>query len=335
MVTVRQFDADSPIVASSPLPVRSSRPSNRAVAGLVVAVMLVMATIALTFALKTVGVRRANDTKGAVPPEPALDSRPLPPAEWPGLGYLPNDVQAVAGVRLADAMESAAGRALLGPLSLGGATMLLGVTPGDVDHLIIGANARALPPRLTAVIHGRLRSAAGTGGTTDQHGKALLRGRLWANGPEGTIWRADPQTLIAAQLPEDFDKISAKPRPTGPLPELMERLDPAALVWLVASVDADNPAVGFAAGFLPPATRDALAKLAAVAVSIRIDGPKMTLTVHVRGQDADSGWLIAKALADILKQPAAEVTVHRQSGDWCRVTATGNADKLADWFRPK
>ncbi|HEX4591514.1 MAG TPA: hypothetical protein VH120_16375, partial [Gemmataceae bacterium] len=53
-----------------------SRPSNRAIAGLVIAVMLGMAALGLAFALQTVGVRRANDKLGAQPPEPVVESRP-------------------------------------------------------------------------------------------------------------------------------------------------------------------------------------------------------------------------------------------------------------------
>src|SRR5207237_10097202 len=47
------------------------RPTNRAVAAIVVAVMLGMATLGLAFALRTVEFRRANDVKGVQPPEPA------------------------------------------------------------------------------------------------------------------------------------------------------------------------------------------------------------------------------------------------------------------------
>jgi hypothetical protein len=297
--------------------------------------MLIMATVGLTFALKTVGFRRSNDTKGAQPPEPETESRQLPPSEWPGLGYLPDDVQAVAGIRVGDAMASPAGRTLIGSLNLSGEKTLLGVRPGDVNHLILGANVRKLPPRLYGIVHGQIEMANGAGRTTEHNGKSLVRERLSANGPEVLSWRPDRHLLVAAQLAEDFDPVPSKPRP-APLPELIQRLDPAALAWLVASVDADNAAVGFAANFLPPAAREVVSNLSAIAVSISADGTKLTLTAHVRGRTADGGRAIAKSLADSLAKPASEVTVNpSESGDWYRIMASGDAEKLAGWLRTK
>src|SRR5436309_1659876 len=83
---------------------------------------------------------------GGQAPEPAGESRSVPPAEWPGLGYLPDDVQAVAGVRVAAALESAAGRALLGPLGLTpdavNRSRPLSLAANEVDHLLFGASVR-------------------------------------------------------------------------------------------------------------------------------------------------------------------------------------------------
>jgi hypothetical protein len=320
-----------------PAPVPPARAlTNRAIARVVVAGMLGMAGLGLVFALKTVGVRRANDSKGAQPPEPPVESVALAPASWPGLGHLPDDVHIVAGVRVADALDSPAGRALLGPLGLANAqkTTILGISPGHVDNLMFGASLRALPPRVTAVVHGSIGDAPGPGRAIEQHGKTLHRAKLWATGPEGAIWRSDRHTLVAALLPEDFDHVPAKPRDSVPLSELMSRLDPQATAWLVASVDPNDAALVLAAPFLPAADRDAWTKLAALAVSLRADGNKITLNVHLRGRDA--GGAIAGALAESLKKAAAEVTVTvPEAGDWYGVTATGDADKLAGWMRAK
>src|SRR5437016_847586 len=67
MVTVGDADTSpSPAISAPPL-AESSRLTNRAIAGLVFAVMLGMAALGLAFALQTVGIRRANDMKGAKP----------------------------------------------------------------------------------------------------------------------------------------------------------------------------------------------------------------------------------------------------------------------------
>ena len=277
------------------------RPANRVVAGLVVAVMLGMAAIGLAFALHTVKIRRANDSKGVQPAEPAAEAVTAVPAGWPGLGYLPDDVQVMAGIRVADALESPTGRTLLAAFGLAESkrTPILGVAPSHVDCLIAGANLRTLPPRVTAIIHGSIGDSSNAGHVTEQHGKTLQRVKLWASGPEGAIWRPDRHTLVAALLPDDFDRLPAKPQ-TAQLPDLMARLDPAALAWLVATVDANSPALAFATPFLPPADHDAWAKLQAVAASIRADGPDLALTVQVRGMNAKAGEDIATALAKSL-----------------------------------
>jgi hypothetical protein len=336
-VAIAGVNDEASTTAPVPSPAAASRPSNRAIAGLVIAVMLGMAALGLAFALQTISFRRANDTKGAQPPEQVPETRPSPPAEWPGLGYLPEGVQAVAGIRVADAFGSPAGRQFVESLGFTDKVKRFGLSVGDIGEFVIGVNARTLPPRVTAVIRTRtpvgerqIVTALGTDRTGEQHGKKLHRGRLWPNGPDGAVWQPDPTTLVATLMPEDFDHVPAKPRSATPLSDLMRRLDPAALAWLAASVDASDAALALAASLLPPADRDAWTKLEALAVSVRADGSKLTLTAHLRGRDVDAGWAIAKALADSLKTPAAEVMVNRpQPGDWYRLTAIGDVDKLA------
>ncbi len=296
--------------------------------------MLGMAALGLAFALQTVGFRRANDIKGAQPPEPA-EPVALAPAAWPGLGYLPDDVQVIGGLRIADTLDSAAGRALLARFGLADVknTTILGIAPVNVDYLMLGASLRMLPPRVTAVVHGSIGDVPDSSRTTEQHGKTLHRVKLWATGPEGVIWRADRHTLVAALLPEDFDKVPTQPQPTAPLADLMDRLDPAALAWLVASVEPNSPALQFVTPFLPPADRDAWTKLEGLAVSLRVDGPKLTLTVQLRGNDAAADNAMAKAVAESLTKTGA--TVERRAGsrerpeDWQQITATAEAAKLA------
>jgi hypothetical protein len=336
MVTVRESDSDSPMSAPAAAPVASVRPTNWAIAGLVTALMLGMAALGLAFALKTVGFRRANDQLGAQPPEPLPEPRLLPPAEWPGLGYLPEDVRAAAGLRVADAAETAAGRALLAQLGPTATTMPLGLSQKDVDNLLLGASLHTLPPRMTAVIHGSVGGVTGSGRTVEQHGKTLDRLKLWPNGPEGVAWRADRRTLIVSLLPEDFDRVPAKPQAALPMAELIGRLDPAALAWLVATVDANNGAFALLAEHLPLAERDIWAKLDAVAVSIRSDGNALTLTAHIHSRDAAAGEAITKGIAESLAK--AGISVERPAAapehfkDWRQLTATADGQRISAWL---
>ena len=114
----------------------------------------------------------------------------------------------------------------------------------------------------------------------------------------------------------------------------MERLDPAALAWLVASVDADNPAAGIIAGFLPPAARDTWTKLSALAVSVRADGTKLTLTMHIRGKDAAAGEAAGNAVMESLKK-AALAPERTAKADWQTVNVTTDAEKIAGWMQKR
>jgi hypothetical protein len=340
--------AAAPASQTSNVPPAEQRPSNWAVARWIVAGMLLLATLTLVYALATTPWRRANDTKGAVEPGPVAELPPLPPAQWPGLGYLPDDTHAVAGVRLAAALESDAGRALLAQLNLtpdAGRSQMLGLTPSDVEHLLLAASLHALPPRLTAVVRTRrtldaeqVRAALQAGRPTDHNGKPLSHGKLWPGGPEGTVWFPDRHTLVAALLPDAFDKIPATPQPDlsrfpAPLPELLrQHVEPEALVWLVAETEPNNPTLAFLTGLLslPPAERNAWDKLESLAIGVRAEGSKLALSLWLRGRDEPA----TAALADALERSlgAAGVVAERaKAGDGMRLTATADAAKLAGW----
>ena len=80
------------------------RRSNGTVATFVLGNMVVVAMVVLPFALATTGFRRGND-----PRRPPVDGGPrltsateiLAPAQLPGLGYLPDDCNVVAGIHVA------------------------------------------------------------------------------------------------------------------------------------------------------------------------------------------------------------------------------------------
>jgi hypothetical protein len=301
-----------------------------------------MAAVGLAFALRTVEVRRSNDVKGVQEPGVVEESRPVPPAEWPGVGYLPDDVQAIAGIRVAAALKSPAGRLVLDQVGVvnGDKPHWLGIAPARVEHLLFGASLRALPPRVTTILHGRDPLPAAEP-TTTQHGKQLRRGRLWANGPDGVTWRPKRHMLVATVLPEDMERVPSESRAdvgrfTAPLPELLkEKLDPTALAWLVAAVDGRSPAFGLVASQLPlpQAGRDAVGKLDAFAASARADGQQVSLALHLRGRDG-AGEAAAAAITESLTKAGVPVT-QRADGDWRQVTATAEAEKLAAWIRGK
>jgi len=322
------------------------RITNRAIAGMVLAVMVGMGAFALGYALKTQAFRRAQDSKGAVPPEADPDMTAVPPHEWPGLGFLSADSQVIAGVRLASAMESAVGRALLGALNLAGDAesqfRILGLAPREVDHLLMSASLRAIPPRVMAVAHDyqridldRVRQHIAASKDVEHGGKRLIAGRLWTNGLEGLVWRVDQHFLVGTLLAEDFDKVSSNLQDNRPtianIPA--DRFDRDSLAWLAANVEANNSTIELLSSFLPlpPAEQKTWQQLESLAVSVRAGGDKLHLTIHLRGRDASASATIGNSLADWMAK--AGMNVERSAdGDWQRLTATMDAQQLAKWL---
>ncbi len=334
-------------IPPSPHPAPEQRPSNRAIARIIVSSMLLMAAVTLVYALRTTEQRRANDFK--TESRPATVPSPTPPAEWSALGYLPDDVQALAGIRLAAALDTEAGRALLAPLGLSANANRnppLGVKPEDIEQLLFGATLKALPPRITTVIRTlapvdrpRIREATHAERTTDRNGKTLTRGRLWNGGPEGTLWFADERTLVAAVLEEDIDKLPRTPKPGAdrfapPLPDLLTQHVPTdALLWLVAHAAPDNATLPVLLEFLglPQAEHDTWSRLDSLALGVRAEGNQVTLTAWLRGRDSSATNALADAIERSLK--SAEVAVERaKSGEGLRLTATADAAALAKWL---
>jgi hypothetical protein len=331
-------------------PFGADRLSNRTVGRVVVTGMLLIAAATVVYALATTKQRRANDNpKEDKVWEPPVALRALPPAEWPGLGYVPDDSQAIAGIRLAAAIDSDAGQALL--VSLGfppdiHERRVLGVTPGDVDQLLFAANLKALPPRMTAVVRarrsidaGRVRDALPGRRAIEHNGRSLSQGKLWAGGPEGVLWVPENTTLIATLLPEDVDKVPTQPqttvdRLTSPLPALLrKRIDPDALVWLVGYAEPHNAALGLLSGLLPlpPTERDAWGRIESLAISVRANGTKLVLTAALRGQDSATSEALAGAVTRSLT--TAGIAVEQTTDtDRRNLTATADAAVLAKWI---
>jgi hypothetical protein len=322
--------------------------SNAAVAGVVLAVMLAMAVVGLTFAQLTVDVRRAQDfirpprrpsitlpivvlagfvvyigalfiyllkllrepTQGrspaarlgllaltsglgliavvnlgligmktaamlgwtSVPPPPPLpDDVPLPvrrtpPAELPGLGYLPPETNVAAGLHIADALREPAGREFLGQfrvrsidLGLAEIEQTIGLKLDDIDHVVAGLQMRdQLPPPAVLVV--RTRRPCDQAAILDRlkatpapepSKKKLYRFKLEKPSLQLGLWFPAPDTLLIALRSEDLEAapsaprldIDHLPRPVQAL--LREHMAPGTQAWVAGHVT-DWKAVEFA-----------------------------------------------------------------------------------------
>jgi hypothetical protein len=260
-------------VTTAPAPARldvdvraPSRRSNRTIAAVIVAGMVLLAGGALVYMVRTQDIRRAHDTGGfsrrpkpsPVPGEPG--ERPpevVPPDRWAALGYLPKGTSLVAGARLPELRATKAGRDLLdAPLALGHSEFRLSevarlgeLNLEQIDHLVLGVRIEELLPSVVLVLH--------TTGPVDREALVKsLRGRRAVGARPETyeftlpdrnltlaLWFADDRTLVIVGLQPHLEGVPGTPAADlALLPDevrdvLRQRRDPGSALWAVGHAD--------------------------------------------------------------------------------------------------
>jgi hypothetical protein len=343
--TVRTVDGEGTSVApfSAPTAEPSGR-TNRQIAAMILGVMLLMAAIALAFALYTTRFRRANDVKGQQKPAIPDSSIRAKPADWAGIGYIPDDVHALIGVDVAQLRQSEAGRALLRRLDIAGEVL---VGP-FVDHALVGLNLKELLPRFAVVVHSptthdhsRVTAVIVPKETKVRGSRILSKTTLFRlNNLDAWICDADDCTLIGAQLPVDFEAMPDEPRTgTARFTQLHalfdERLDDNAAFWLIGQIEPEITVVGEFVKLLPaPADQtEHWKKLRAIVLAVRPESGDIVLTLDIRAADAASTAAIGEWLERSVG--ASGVVVGLQTdGDWLRLRgrlSVGALDKI--WMK--
>lgn len=249
---------------TAPAPYRKPVEANRRTALAILAVMLVMAVVGGAYALLTVQWRRDND-KGITrasrrPVLPPLgkekETETTPPARLPALLFLPEGMDVVAGLHVADLLASPVGAKVKGEalrlagkeFSLDDVEKWLGVPAGNIDHLVIGAALAEVrvPPPVVVVLRtktplgvNRLREALRAGPAKESGGRSVSQGGL--AGLPVELWIPDPKTAVIGttleKVPvrkaEGLERIAPPIRST-----LQERLAGGMGVWAVAHSEA-------------------------------------------------------------------------------------------------
>ncbi len=212
------------------------RTSNRAVAGIILAIMGCMAAVGLAYALLTVKDRRAHDSgipgkpRHAPPvrPEPMVPL-PLPtaPDKLEALGYLPADTGLILAANVEELRSSPVGSRLLtegfraGKWDVRPEALIrwTGLRPQEIDHIVLGLRLDdSIPPCFWLIAH-----------TNDRLDADQLSDRLKAQRVPGTeprlVYRysvpgvslplnftcANDRTLVIALLPSFLTEIPATP----------------------------------------------------------------------------------------------------------------------------
>lgn len=277
----RSADAVAASFTESPrettIPNRAAEPpakpirANRLVAGVVLAVMVLMAAGGLTYALRTVSVRRAHDAslprRSRKPFEIFRKTEPespevTAPLNLAGVGYLPEGTNVVAGVYVQELLRSPAAAKVRGQaFKLGGMELKLdvvkdrlGLAVEEIDHLILGARLRDLEeievtPQTHLIVRTRQRYdaskvLAALGAKRPQEitvegGKRSLYAVKVQNFPM-QLWLPNEQTLVLGLFSKMTD-LPAKPFEGGvQLPAevreaIQQRVGPTAPIWLAGN----------------------------------------------------------------------------------------------------
>jgi hypothetical protein len=244
-------------------PASPPRASNRKTALCVLGIMGLMAALGLTWALATVGFRRANDTKNRrndVIVPPGQGGAPASPAELVALGYLPPDVNVVAGFQIREALALKEGKPFLDQLRKGPFAFVLnavekssGLSWEQIDHIVVGAHLSKTFPKITLVVHTaepylakdiKLERAR----TATFRDLPLYRFNIGTNLGGGVLWCPNDRIQVvrvqAGKLEvNDLQDLPVQPaagadglaRPLRSF--LRQRLDKNSLVWLVSHLD--------------------------------------------------------------------------------------------------
>jgi hypothetical protein len=178
----------------------------------------------------------------------------LPPIEWPALGWLPADTNAVVAVHLAEGRRTRVGKEFLARFQAGGLPInpaelekWTGLPADDIDHAVLGvrADGRLLPTVVLAVQtrqpydFDKVRTTLKASRTSDV-GEKKVHHFPPPNHKlplDTVVWNATPTVLIVGLSKSDLDKVPAKPVLRGAqLPRSVQevvgqRIDTGSQMW--------------------------------------------------------------------------------------------------------
>ena len=337
--------------------------TNRSIGFAVLGVMALMAVAGLTLALLTVDARRKNDyrVKKSTAPPPAVEA----PGELAGLGFLPQEVNIVAAMQVAELLRDPEGKKLLAEPRPGFFDLIFvavqkwsALKAEDIDQIVVGTELKDKLPQLTAIVKTRkpydpaaLAKALAPIEPTQHRGQALFR--FAAQPGECMLWCPEPRTLVLlfrldALNVADLEAIPLSPRtgidavPSAVKNIVEQRISKQSLIWIagdLSHVDALKellPLVPISAGLA-----QFLTKVNAVGVSlISQDGLVFlgnfeTASANMAQTQKEIEALSMPAIKTKLVMPTSET--NRENARWLTVQLRGTAhafrDALSTWGR--
>jgi hypothetical protein len=348
MLGLAFFIGREPLTRKSP---RTSAPSLGK-ARLAMAVVLVLLAIVLPFMLRT---RPAPIS----PDDELVPISEAPAGQLAGLGYLPPDIAAVAAVRIAELMQTTAGRDMLeleklrlGPTDLGIARFAgwLGVKPEELDHIVLGLSStdqwylvirtrkpydqeRVLKPAMKDPLIREVRKLDDAGALPLYLCDFVAIQKLSL---QPTLWLADKRTLVLFFFKVKPDEVKLfHPDPNGsqhftnPMRDFLGEengLLGKGQLWLAGSGDSLKNALLELA--LPADYRPLLKNLSVFAVWTEIVDADLSVTWVLDYADEKAAKTVEQKLAALAKAGEVERTGPRLL--WKHTTT---ADKVREGFK--
>ena len=274
--------------------------------------LVVLAVLALAGAVLVVW--RPWERSESGPGSDAIVGRIYRPADVPGLGWLPDQMDAVIAVQVVALAESLGPDAAADPekalaaLGLPDAVTraiesMSVVGLGEVSDLVLGIRFNHIPPQMVLVLRTRTPfnpdelDRRTKSREQERDGRAL---HATKGGALGDVywWAADDRTLVVTMLAKDFDDVPKQPRPRldhlkPQLRDLMDtQVSKEACAWLVGhseTWDATVRAYAFLpltalsarSDLIPPAGR-----LRSFAMSVPAPDEKIVLTTTLKSVEA-------------------------------------------------
>ncbi len=241
-----------------------SRWSNRLIAGMVIGLMLLMASGGLVFMLMTQQQRRAYDTNR--PPRRPGKQRSVPeedivppvasiaPDKLAALGYLPSSVNFLFAARIPELLATPLGTQLLHePIKLGELQVRLenlsewvGFRLEEIDHLVFAARIdESVPPPFYVVFHTaqpfdeeKLRQRIKGTKVPSPGKKTIYSFRIPQQDIQVNLWIADGRTVVLSLFADQLERLPSQPAADlQQLPQelrtvLKQRREPVAPVWI-------------------------------------------------------------------------------------------------------
>jgi hypothetical protein len=245
--------------------------SNRAVALVIVGIMLAMAAIGFTFAWFTTDFRRQRDQLGTLSDAIMPGIASVAPAQLAALGYLPAGTDAIAGIHVAELLAQPemedilrllrSDRAGLGIARLEQAT---GLKLEDLDHVVLGLSTQDGNSQIVLIARtrrrydaNRIRAKLHAKRPKNLPGKTLypIAPDQWQLG--GILWCPDSLTLVYGLQTSDLIELPDTPiagveRFSEPIRRYLTEADmgKGTQAWAVSAFSQWGPFLGLLQTFL-------------------------------------------------------------------------------------